>query len=190
MTEPPAHLLVYAFPPGATFEGGLVGALERLESGGALRILGALFVQRDADSEEIAAIDLRGRGAGSAVGPLLGFRLDPAERRKATKRALADDSGGLPGATVRELAQTLAPGAAVAAVLVEHVWARAVDDAVQRSGGAGVTNALVDARSLADATRVAARGRAAGGARWRLTLPRPRRPPTGRPRGRRSSSSC
>ena len=98
MTEPPAHLLVYAFPPGATFEGGLVGALERLESGGALRILGALFVQRDADSEEIAAIDLRGRGAGSAVGPLLGFRLDPAERRKATKRALADDSGGLPGA--------------------------------------------------------------------------------------------
>ncbi len=123
VTEPPAHLLVYAFPSGATFEGGLVGALERLESGGALRILGALFVQRDADSEEIAAIDLRGRGAGSAVAPLLGFRLDPAERRKATKRALADDSGGLPGATVRELAQTLAPGAAVAAVLVEHVWA-------------------------------------------------------------------
>ena len=152
MTEPPAHLLVYAFPPGATFEGGLVGALERLESGGTLRILGALFVQRDADSEEIAAIDLRGRGAGSAVAPLLGFRLDPAERRKATKRALADDSGGLPGATVRELAQTLAPGAAVAAVLVEHVWASALDDAAQRSGGAGMTNALVDARSLAEAT--------------------------------------
>ena len=103
MTGPPAHLLVYAFPPGATFDGGLVGALERLESGGALRILGALFVQRDADSEEVAAIDLRGRGAGSAVAPLLGFRLDPA-------------------------------------------------DAARRSGGAGMTNALVDARSLADAT--------------------------------------
>jgi hypothetical protein len=40
----------------------------------------------------------------------------------------------------------------VAAVLVEHVWASAVEDAAQRSGGAGVTNALVDARSLADAT--------------------------------------
>jgi hypothetical protein len=53
---------------------------------------------------------------------------------------------------VRELAQSLAPGAAVAAVLVEHVWASAVDDAARRSGGAGMTNALVDARSLADAT--------------------------------------
>jgi len=68
------------------------------------------------------------------------------------ERALSDDSGGLPGATVQELVQTLAPGAAVAAVLVEHVWASAVEDAAQRSGGAGVTNALVDARSLADAT--------------------------------------
>jgi hypothetical protein len=152
MTGPAAQLLVYAFAPGATFEGGLVGALERLESGGALRILGAVFVQRDADSDEIAAIDLRGRGAGSAVGPALGFRLDPAERRKATKRALSDDSGGLPGATVRELADSLAPGAAVAAVLVEHVWAGALAEAAARSGGAPVINALVDAQSLADAT--------------------------------------
>ena len=163
MTEPPAHLLVYAFPPGATFEGGLVGALERLESGGTLRILGALFVQRDMDSGEVAAIDLRGRGAGSAVGPLLGFRLDPTERRRATERALSDESGGLPGATVRELAQTLAPGAAVAAVLIEHVWASAVEDAAQRSGGAGVTNALVDARPRA-ATSSRPRGSARRGA--------------------------
>lgn len=152
MTVPAAQLLVYAFAPGASFDGGLVGALERLESGGALRILGALFVQRDADSDEIAAIDLRGRGAGSAVGPLLGFRLDPSERRRSTEKALSDETGGLPGATVRELGAALQPGAAVAAVLVEHVWAGALADAAERSGGTPVANDLVGASSLAEVT--------------------------------------
>lgn len=152
MTAPAAQLLVYAFAPGASFDGGLVGALQRLESGGALRILGALFVQRDTESDEIAAIDLRGRGAGSAVAPLLGFRLDPAERRRATEKALRDESGGLPGSTVRELAAALQPGAAVAAVLVEHVWAGALFDAAERSGGTPVANELVDATTLAEVT--------------------------------------
>jgi hypothetical protein len=152
MTVPAAQLLVYSFAPGASFDGGLVGALERLESGGALRILGALFVQRDTETDEIVAIDLRGRGAGSAVGPLLGFRLDPSERRRATEKALRDESGGLPGATVRELAAALPPGGAVAAVLVEHVWAGALLDAAERSGGTAVANDLVDATSLADVT--------------------------------------
>jgi hypothetical protein len=152
VSAPPAQLLVYAFAPGASFDGGLVGALERLESGGALRILGALFVQRDTDGDEIAAIDLRGRGAGSAVAPMLGFRLDPGERRRATQKALEDGSGGLPGATVRDLGAALQPGAAVAAVLVEHIWAGALYDAAERSGGTAVMNDLVHATSLADAT--------------------------------------
>jgi hypothetical protein len=40
----------------------LVGAIERIESGTA----------------ELVAIERRGRGEGSLVAPLLGFRLDPA----------------------------------------------------------------------------------------------------------------
>jgi len=152
VTAPTAQLLLYAFREDAVFQGALVGALERLESGGALRILGALFVQRDARTGEIAAIDLRGRGAGSAVAPLLGFRLDAAERRRATDRALDDEAGGLPGATVSEIARSLEPGTAVAAVLVEHVWAGALADAVERSGGISLGSRLVAATALADVT--------------------------------------
>lgn len=59
-----AQLLLYRFGPDAGFEGQLVGALERLESGGALRILDVLFVRRDRESGEVAAIDLHGGGAG------------------------------------------------------------------------------------------------------------------------------
>ena len=34
----PAQLLVYGFAPGAEFEGQLVGAIERIEHGGTLRV--------------------------------------------------------------------------------------------------------------------------------------------------------
>jgi hypothetical protein len=76
MTEPTTQLLVYRFGPGARFEGQLLGALARMESGGTIRILDAFFVTRDADSGEPAAINRRGDGVGGIVAPLLDFRLD------------------------------------------------------------------------------------------------------------------
>ena len=41
MTDLPVQLLLYSFDAHARFEGRLVGALERMESGGALRVLEA-----------------------------------------------------------------------------------------------------------------------------------------------------
>ena len=155
----PAHLLVYAFGPGAEFEGQLLGAIERIESGGTLRVLDVLFVMRDPDSAELVAIERRGRGQGSLVAPLLGFRLDPGERRRVSEKALRADaqSGAL-----RRLGDALEPGAAVAAVLVEHVWVRTLDDAVARTGGKPLASELVDAADLgelsADLITAAARG--------------------------------
>ena len=99
------QLLLYGFGPEADFEGRLVGALERLESGGALRILDVLFVRRDAESGDIDAIDLHGDGAGGVVAPLLNFRLDEGERRRATERTLRANAD-----VVRELGAALEPG--------------------------------------------------------------------------------
>ena len=83
------QLLLYRFAADARFEGRLVGALERMESGDTLRIVEALFVARDAETGELAAVDLRSRGAGSLVEPLIGFRLDEHQRRRTTEKALA-----------------------------------------------------------------------------------------------------
>jgi len=69
-TTPRAQLLVYGFGPGADFEGRLVGALERIESGGTVRIVDALFVANDPETGELVAVDLRGAGAGGIVAPL------------------------------------------------------------------------------------------------------------------------
>lgn len=145
---PATQLLVYGFEPGAEFEGRLVGAIERIESGGTLRVLDVLFVMRDADTAELVAIEARGRGEGSLVAPLLGFRLDPGERRRASEKALGADASG----PLRRLGETLEPGAAIAAVLVEHVWVRALDDAVSRTGGKPLASELVEASSFAELT--------------------------------------
>jgi hypothetical protein len=142
-----AQFLLYGFGPDADFEGQLVGALERVESGGALRILDMLFVRRDAESGEIVAVDLQGKGAGGVVGPLLGFRLDESERRRVTERALAT---GAAAELLSELGAALEPGAAIAAVLVEHVWKGALDDAAARMGGTLLAADFVEATALAD----------------------------------------
>ena len=144
MSRAAAQLLVYRFDRDAAFEGQLVGALERVESGGTLRVLEALFVSVDAESGKVDAVDLRGRGTGGFVSPAVRFRLEPAARRRATEQALASEAGE----TVRELAGSLEPGTAIAAVLVEHTWARAIDDAVARTGGTEVVNEFVDATAL------------------------------------------
>jgi hypothetical protein len=156
----PVQLLVYRFGERAAYEGRLVGALERMESGGTLRIVEALFITHDADTGELAAIDLRSRGAGSLVSPLIGFRLDESERRRATQRALRAD-GEAEGVSLRDIGAALAPGAAIAAVLVEHTWARALEGAVTDSGGTAVASEFVNAATLAD---VAPRLRAAAAA--------------------------
>lgn len=143
------HLLAYRFPPGAALEGQMLGALERAESGGTLRILDVLFVGRDEETGELIALAERGRGQGGLVTALVGFRLDTAERRRATERALTayEESGELD--TLHRLAAALPAGGAMAALLVEHVWARAIDDAAARGGGSAVLAELVGEQRLA-----------------------------------------
>jgi len=140
---PARQLLAYRFGSESKFEGQLVGALERAESGGAIRIVEGLFVQRQPESGELIAVSMSG-GSGGLISKLLGFRLDERERIAATKRALDGESGDV----VRTVGDSLEPGSAVAAVLVEHVWADALEDAVTRVGGAEVANEFVEARGV------------------------------------------
>ena len=152
MTTPPTslrpQLLLYRFGPDARFEGQLGGAIERIESGGALRVLDALFVANDPATGELVAINLKGDGAGGIIAPLLDFRLDPGARRRASRRALSGGAAGIPGDTLRELGRSLGQGEAVAALLVEHVWAEALEDAVGRIGGSRLVSEFVEPSSL------------------------------------------
>jgi hypothetical protein len=139
------QLLVYGFAPEGDFAGHLVLALERLEAGGAVRIADALFVAKDAETGEIAAVELGGRRMDAMVASLLEFRHDEAKRRRLTERALTNE-------TVRALADALAPGTALVALLLEHVWAQVLEDAVARTGGESLLDRFDDAPALAGLT--------------------------------------
>jgi hypothetical protein len=147
---PTTQLLLYRFGPGADFEGRLVGALERIDTGGAMRVLEALFVHRDAGSGELSAVAVRGQGAGGFAAALIGFRLDEAERRRTTERAMRAGTRTVPADTVRDLGAALAPGCAIAAVLVEHVWAAALEEAVSQTGGTALSRDFVAATDLGE----------------------------------------
>ena len=145
---PSRQLLAFEFGAGAAFEGQLVGALERLESGGALRILDALFVAAD-DAGELVGIDLQG-SAGGLTAKLIEFRLDPAARRRAVQRSLGDEASEGAGRLLREVGEQLKPGSALAVLLIEHVWAGVLEDAVARAGGAPRASEFVEARQLSE----------------------------------------
>jgi hypothetical protein len=144
-SAPRRQLLVFAFDAAQPrFEGHLLGALERAESGGAISVCEVLFAGRDA--EGTLSVLRRAGGASGLVGALTDFRLDATARDARTAKALGADGDG---SAVRELADGLGPGEAVAAVLVEHRWAATLDDAVARTGGRRLADELLD-HSAAD----------------------------------------
>ena len=145
------HLRVYRFDPGSVFEGGLVGAIERMNLGLDTKLLDALFVTDDPACGGLAAVDLASGGAGGTFASMLDFRLDAARRQVITERTLAEHRGGVPRPLIEAIAATLETGAAIFAVLHTGGAATALDEAVARSHGRLIASDPVDARALADA---------------------------------------
>jgi hypothetical protein len=144
------HLLIYEFPPRATFEGHLVGALERMEAAGESRVLDGLFVANDTEADEqLAAIDLHSGSPAGEVARLLTFRLDAGARRDATAKALSEQ-GSVPADLVRDIGGALKPGCAMLALLVEGPEQQDLQDAVARTGGRTMSAGPVERSSLAE----------------------------------------
>jgi hypothetical protein len=146
-----ARLRMCRFQPGTVFEGGLVGAIERMQLGGEAQLLDAVFVMRDAESGAVHAIDLATGGAGSTFAALLDFRLDPDRRRALTESTLAEHSGGVSRPVIEAIAATLEAGAAVLAILDTGGSAPVLEDALARCGAQVIADEPIDARTLAQA---------------------------------------
>ena len=147
----PANLRVYRFDPGAVFEGGLVGAIERMQLSRDTKLLDALFVTHDPTSGGLAAVDLASGSAGGTFASMLDFRLDAGRRQAITQRTLAEHPGGVPRALIEALAATLQDGAAIIAVLHSGAVPTVLDEAVARARGRLIANDPVEAQALAHA---------------------------------------
>jgi hypothetical protein len=159
----PAHLRVYRFGATATLEGGLVGALERLQLDPDATVLDVVFAGRDPATGALVALDLSTAGRDRTAAALLDFRLDPARRAALTRRTLAPHPEAVPRAVLERAGAVLAAGEAVLAVL--HIGpADVLEEAVRRSGGALVEERLGHWRSLREAAPWLATGLEASGA--------------------------
>jgi hypothetical protein len=143
-----ARLRVYRFDAGFRYDGSVVEALERTESGEGPRVLDALFVARDPDTGALEAVDLGTGRADGTLAALLDFRLDPGRRRATTERML-EGRGTVPPAVLESIGSGLTPGSAVLAILTAGGEPAALDGAVSGLGGSAVADAPVDAGAIA-----------------------------------------
>jgi hypothetical protein len=146
----PSHLLVYEFGPDAKLEGQLVGALERIQALGRSRLLDGLFAAHDAETGELAAIDLHSSAGADALASFLTFRLDPEARRQATETALGD-AGAVPAELIRNVGSALPPGGSMLVLLIERPEWGQLGDAVSRTGGSMLRAEVVGGSTLAEA---------------------------------------
>lgn len=157
-----AHLRVYRFESDAVFEGGLVGAIERMQLEGGVTLLDALFVSHDEASGEFAAVDLASGRAGGTFASMLDFRLDPGRRQAITERTLAEHRDGVPRDLIEEVAATLDAGAAIFVVLHTGDVPTTLEDAVVRCRGRSIAEEPVDATTLAQVSHRVSAAAASG----------------------------
>lgn len=127
----PLQMIVVSFSPGADLQERVLVEVDRLQGRGVIRVLDVLFVSKNEDGTIRRVVvsgdeDLGALLAGvvplddSGFGELLG----------------RDGGAGFDPVDARALAESLAPGAAVAFLLVEHSWAQPLLDVIAASGGA------------------------------------------------------
>src|SRR5215204_556571 len=129
----PVQLLAIGFGADAKFEGRIMDELSKLEQQETIRILDLLFVQKDAETGDLLALDYQGQELGAIVGALLGFDFEgdlPPDSQEVQSHAF-----GLAQGEIQEIAASLAPGSSAGFLLIEHVWARDLKRALRDAGG-------------------------------------------------------
>ena len=122
----PLQVIAVSFGPGADFEGRVLAEVDRLQGRGVLRLLDVLFVAKNEDGviERLVMGDDEDFGALLAsIVPFGGVDL------------VGDGASGFDPADAWALAASLAPGTALAFLLVEHRWAQPFFDAIAATGG-------------------------------------------------------
>jgi uncharacterized membrane protein len=133
----PVQLISIGFEPNANFEGRIVDELAELEKERTIRILDLLFIARDTDSDEIVVVEHHGtESMGAIVGALLGFDFDDEAGRAAGEgRRPEEHSFGFSQEEIEQMGAGLEPGGSAGLLLIEHVWARNLRNAVRDAGG-------------------------------------------------------
>jgi DNA-binding NarL/FixJ family response regulator len=152
----PLQLIALTFRLGADAESRLLAEVDRIEGRGALRVLDLVFLAKGQDGT-VEGLEV---GDNEDFGSLLAGIApsgSPGEGRSAAGNGAASEPASSGVAGMQALADSVDPGTAVAFLLVEHLWAGPLVDAVSAAGGALISDDfLAGDASLAIAAEVAA----------------------------------
>ena len=145
----PVQLVAIGFPPDAEFEGHIMDELERLESHETIRILDLLFISKDAETEDLLVLDYQGEDLGAIVGALLGFDFeDDGELEDGSTEGTEGVAFGLSQSEIQGIAASLEPGNSAGFLLIEHVWAHDLKEAIRDAGGFPLGEGFLTPESL------------------------------------------
>jgi DNA-binding NarL/FixJ family response regulator len=135
----PLQMIALTFRLDVDAERRLLAEVDRIEGRGVLRVLDMVFLAKGQDGT-VEGLEV---GDGEDFGSLLGS-ISPLGSGNGSRRAAGNGAASGPAgsgvATVQALADSLEPGSAVALLLVEHVWAGPLVDAVSAAGGALISD--------------------------------------------------
>jgi hypothetical protein len=135
----PIDVVVIGYPPGAPKTGDAIPILLDLVDRGIIRVLDALFVQKDEDGT-FSGFDLSDVDQDTA-GDLAVFA-------GASTGMLNDDDAALAAAEIE-------PGSAAVMLVYENRWAAQFIAAVRRNGGVHIATERIGVRTLMDALEAA-----------------------------------
>ena len=153
----PVQIIAIGFGPDANFEGRILEELFKLEEERTVRLLDLLFLHHDAESGDLVVLEHQGEDLGAILGALLGFEFEGVDAEEPAGPAEEQHAFGLSREEIEGLAGAIDPGEAAAFLLIEHVWARDLKQAVRDAGGVPLGEGFLTPEAVAAvATEVAA----------------------------------
>jgi hypothetical protein len=110
----PIQYIAVGFPEDASYQRRILAEIESIEASGALRVLDVLFVRKDPSTSELHTMDVQSEELRAIAGTV---------------------TLGVSRREIEGVGDELAPGQAAGMLLVEHVWARDLAEAIDLTGG-------------------------------------------------------
>jgi uncharacterized membrane protein len=145
----PVQMLVLGFSE-PEFTGKIAGEIDRLRKHDFVRIVDALVVQKD-DAGNVTALQVsdlspdEATEMGAIAGALIGFGYGDAEAGGA---AAGEDGHLMSDEETWYVADTIPNGSAAAIILLEHLWAIPLRDAIVDAGGVALADEWIHASDL------------------------------------------
>ena len=118
----PVQFIAVGFREEAAYEGRILTEIEAIEASGSLRVLDVLFVRKEPSTGELETLDIQSEELKALAGT---------------------ETLGVSRREIEGVGDELDPGQAAGMILVEHVWARDLAQAIEATGGQVLSQGLL-----------------------------------------------